>query len=78
MQLRRPSTCLTPGPSSTWRILPQNVPHVTGWQLVWVCSVAPGLKESLGVWVLLLLIITEAYIPLEVKEKDIMIVSANI
>lgn len=39
---------------------------------------APGLKESLGVWVLLLLIINEAYIPLEVKEKDIMIVSANI
>lgn len=48
MQSRRPSTCLTPGPSSTWRTLPRNAPHVTGQYLVYRHYMTPVHKESLG------------------------------
>ena len=76
MPSRRPSTCLTPGPSSTWRTLPQNVPRVTGQLLV--CR---RCNDPSSQGVLFLLITSEASVPLGIKEKRnkiILIITASI
>lgn len=68
MRSRRPSTCLTPGPSSTWRTSPRNAPRATGQRPVWARRTVPGLQGSSGVGVPPLLAVTEPRAPLGIEQ----------